>query len=214
MFMLFFFFWRNRPARARAASFVRFREVFGSYLVARTPEDERSTRRTDLYLTSHIPHKRQTSMPPAGRFLYSLFLLCTSSVLVSVSWLFCILPFCRYFPTHKTNIYAPGGNRTHNPSKRSSADPRLRLLGLWDRLVPISDRLWSSFRKIFTPQHWKLPFSYSDILKIRIFQCGRVWNCDFAVSLKPPVFSDSWHATCSVLYSPHCALREEMKYDG
>jgi hypothetical protein len=64
---------------------VRFREVFGSYTVARTPEDERSARRTDLYLTSHIPHKRQTSMPPAGRFLYSLFLLRTSSVLVSVS---------------------------------------------------------------------------------------------------------------------------------
>ena len=26
-----------------------------------------------------------------------------------------------------------GGIRTHNPSKRAAADPRLRLLGYWDR---------------------------------------------------------------------------------
>ena len=149
-----------------------------------------------------------------GLYLFSEFLLLFSFCTFFRLCLHCPGLFFCLLLTHKTNIYAPGGNRTHNPSKRSSADPRLRLLGLWDRLVPISDRLWSSFRKIFTPQHWKLPFSYSDILKIRIFQCGRVWNCDFAVSLKPPVFSDSWHATCSVLYSPHCALREEMKYDG
>jgi len=34
--------------------------------VGRMPLDEWSARRTDLYLTTHDTHKRQTSMPPAG----------------------------------------------------------------------------------------------------------------------------------------------------
>jgi hypothetical protein len=32
----------------------------------RTPLDELSARQTDLYLTAHNTHKRQTSMPPVG----------------------------------------------------------------------------------------------------------------------------------------------------
>ena len=34
--------------------------------VGRTPLDEWSARRRDLYLTTHNTHNRQTSMPPAG----------------------------------------------------------------------------------------------------------------------------------------------------
>jgi hypothetical protein len=34
--------------------------------VSRTPLDERSARRRDLYLTTHDTHKRQISMPPVG----------------------------------------------------------------------------------------------------------------------------------------------------
>ena len=34
--------------------------------VGRTPLDEWSTRRRDLYLTTHNTHNRQTSMPPVG----------------------------------------------------------------------------------------------------------------------------------------------------
>jgi hypothetical protein len=34
--------------------------------VGRTPLDEWSARRRDLYLTRHNTHKRQTSMPPGG----------------------------------------------------------------------------------------------------------------------------------------------------
>jgi hypothetical protein len=34
--------------------------------LGRTPLDEGSARRRDLYLTTHNTHKRQTSMPPAG----------------------------------------------------------------------------------------------------------------------------------------------------
>jgi len=35
--------------------------------------------------------------------------------------------------SHETDIHAPGGIRTHNPKKRSVADPRLRLRCHWDR---------------------------------------------------------------------------------
>jgi hypothetical protein len=36
--------------------------------------------------------------------------------------------------TQLSNIYAPGGIRTHNPSKRAAADPLLKPRGNWDRL--------------------------------------------------------------------------------
>ena len=35
--------------------------------------------------------------------------------------------------TQQTNIHAPGGIRTRNPSRRAAADSRLRPLGHWDR---------------------------------------------------------------------------------
>ena len=34
--------------------------------VGRTPLDERSARRRDLYLTTHDTHNRQIAMPPVG----------------------------------------------------------------------------------------------------------------------------------------------------
>jgi hypothetical protein len=34
--------------------------------VGRTPLDEQSARRRDIYLTTHDTHKRQISMPPVG----------------------------------------------------------------------------------------------------------------------------------------------------
>ena len=46
-----------------------------------------------------------------------------SSVLVSLSLLSCILPFCLY-SKHNKDIPAPGRIQTRNPSKRSAADPR------------------------------------------------------------------------------------------
>ena len=40
---------------------------------------------------------------------------------------------CPCSTTHNTNIHPPGGIRTRSPSKQAAADPRLRLLGHWDR---------------------------------------------------------------------------------
>ena len=41
---------------------------------------------------------------------------------------------------HNTNINAPDGIRTHNPSKRTAVDPRLKPRGHWDRQIRSPDR--------------------------------------------------------------------------
>ena len=66
----FFFFsplWRCGPTRAMASSFFRFLDHTQRRItVGRTPLDEWSARRRDLYLTTHNTHNRKTFMPPVG----------------------------------------------------------------------------------------------------------------------------------------------------
>ena len=64
---LFFFLWRCGPTRAMASSFLKFLDHTQLRItVGRTPLDEWSARRRDLYLTTHNIHNRQTSVPPVG----------------------------------------------------------------------------------------------------------------------------------------------------
>ena len=61
---IYFFFRRNNPQWARASSFTRFLDhTQRRTTVGRTPLDEWSARRRDLYLTTRSTHNRQTSMP-------------------------------------------------------------------------------------------------------------------------------------------------------
>ena len=61
------FFWRCDPTRVMASSFLRFLDhTQRPTTIGRTPLDEWSARRRDLYLTTHNTHNRQTSMPPVG----------------------------------------------------------------------------------------------------------------------------------------------------
>jgi hypothetical protein len=54
MAFTFSFFWRNSPQCARAASFTRFLDhTQRRTTISRTPLDEWSARRRDLYLTTH-----------------------------------------------------------------------------------------------------------------------------------------------------------------
>ena len=63
----FFFLWCCGPTRAMASSFLRFLDqTQWRITVGRTPLDEWSARRRDLYLTTHNTHNRQISMPPVG----------------------------------------------------------------------------------------------------------------------------------------------------
>ena len=64
---IYFFLWRCGPTRATASSFIRFLDhTQRRTAVGKTPLDEWSARRRDLYLTTHNTHNRQTSMPPVG----------------------------------------------------------------------------------------------------------------------------------------------------
>jgi hypothetical protein len=60
------FFWRHSPQWAMASSLTRFLDHTQlRTTLGRTPLDERSVRRRDLYQTTHNIH-RQTPMPPVG----------------------------------------------------------------------------------------------------------------------------------------------------
>jgi len=73
---VFFFSWRYKPhcgcilqpsSGALASSLKRFLDhTQRRATIGRTPLDEWSVRRTDLYLTTHNTHNRQTSMPWVG----------------------------------------------------------------------------------------------------------------------------------------------------
>ena len=61
------FYWRCDPTRTRSSSLMRLLDhTQRRTTVGRTPLDERSARRRDLYLTTHNTHNRQTSMLPMG----------------------------------------------------------------------------------------------------------------------------------------------------
>ena len=68
-FCLFVCFWRDSPQWVRDYSLTRFLDhTQGRITVGRTPLDECSVRRRDLYLTTHNTHAhdRETSMPLVG----------------------------------------------------------------------------------------------------------------------------------------------------
>ena len=63
----FFLSFGATPQWARGSSFTRFLDHTQRLTtVGRTPLDEGSARRRDLYLTTHNTHNKQTSMPPVG----------------------------------------------------------------------------------------------------------------------------------------------------
>jgi len=67
--LCYFFFnlWRCGPTRVLASSFLRFLDhTQRRTTVGKTPLDEWSARRRDLYLTTHNTYNRQTSMPAVG----------------------------------------------------------------------------------------------------------------------------------------------------
>ena len=67
LFLFVCYLWRCGPTRAVTSSFLRFLDhTQRRTTVGRTPLDEWSARRRDLYLTTHNTHNRQTSVPPVG----------------------------------------------------------------------------------------------------------------------------------------------------
>ena len=61
---VFFFRGATAPSGPGPPQYRGFRIILRRTTLGRTPLDERQARRRDLYLTTHNPNKRQTSMPP------------------------------------------------------------------------------------------------------------------------------------------------------
>ena len=62
---IIFVLWRCDPSQVMASSFLRFlNHTQQRTTVGRTPLDEWSARRRDLYLTPHNTHNKETSMAP------------------------------------------------------------------------------------------------------------------------------------------------------
>jgi len=59
--------WQCYPTRVMVSLFLRFQDhTQRRTTVGRTPLDEWSARRSDLYLKTHNTHNRQTSLPAVG----------------------------------------------------------------------------------------------------------------------------------------------------
>ena len=65
--IIFFPLWRCGPTGFTVSSFMRFLDhTQRGTTIGRTPLDEWSARRRDIYLTTYSNHNRQTSISPAG----------------------------------------------------------------------------------------------------------------------------------------------------
>ena len=64
--IIFFLPWRNSSRGPRPSHYWGFMIILRHTTLGRTPLDEWSARRTDLYLTTHNTYTWLTSMPPAG----------------------------------------------------------------------------------------------------------------------------------------------------
>jgi hypothetical protein len=103
--MFFVCFWRDSPQWARASPYPRFLDhTQRSTTVGRTPVDEWSARRRDLYLKTYNTHNRQTSMPPvrfeptisAGELLQS-YALGRAAMWNHLCW-------CSFYSSHQLSI--------------------------------------------------------------------------------------------------------------
>jgi hypothetical protein len=65
-------------------------------------------------------------------------------------WSACRRDLCLHRTTQQTNIHAPTGIRTRDPSNQAAADLRLRPRGRWDRLLCNTDvMLFAFYRLLF-----------------------------------------------------------------
>ena len=81
---------------------------------SRTPLDEGSARRRDLYLTTNNTHNRQTSMHPTGLFCFLNSFCCSLLVLFPYMFL-CLDCPCLFLCLYNTQHKHPCPRRYSNP---------------------------------------------------------------------------------------------------
>ena len=189
---MFVCFWCNSPQWARASSFTRFLDhTQRRTTVDRTPLDEWSARRRDLYLTTHNTHNRHTSMPPVGfeptisagerPQTYALDrsttgTSCLSSLLVlnvHVGWnileMLAQLLACRIIFMYDWKCLKNHGNFFSEPNNDSPMNTQAA--ALWSDKAEMRQRVLSEHKKSESQWNWqvtsefKITLSETDILK-------------------------------------------------
>jgi hypothetical protein len=129
---IFFFPMTRQPLRGpRPPDEASRSHTFRHTTLGRTPLDERPdntqhSQERDIHALGGIFFCFFACL---GFFPFDPFLYC----LILSSFLPLCGPYYRPYNKHNTNIHAPGGIRTHNPSKQAAVDPRLRPRCHWNR---------------------------------------------------------------------------------
>ena len=112
--------------------------------------------------------------------------------------------------SQQTEIHAPGGIRTCNPSRRSATHPRLRPLGHWDRLINVINQRNALYFHSRTAVPFTLPRHFYQVLYYKVVQIwpgqtvtclqtnspGHIWTTLYIM------YRSTLHETCSLLPNP------------
>ena len=121
--IILFFLWRYNPTRVMTSSFLRILDhTQRRSTVGRTPLDEWSARRRDLYLTTYNTHNRQISMPPMG---------CEPTISAGEGPQTCVLDRAATGTGTPSNIFSSnrGEKQSGCDAEHSHLLPRLRMSG-------------------------------------------------------------------------------------
>jgi hypothetical protein len=129
--------WHDSPLWARASSLSRLHDHTQAHHT-RQNSSGRVISPTQRPLPDDTQHSQETDIHTPGGYFFSgsvcpLDPFCIFGSFHPSSCHLCSILLSLY-NKHTTKILAPGGIRTHSPSKQTAADPRLRPHCHWDRL--------------------------------------------------------------------------------
>jgi len=101
--------------------------------------------------------------------------------------------------SQETDIHAPGGIRTYNPSRRAAVDLRLRPRGHWDRLVSQMSQNYESHRV------------NSSISNTSVFQTNGIKIALFGMSTY--IFVDTFQRLCVTRVSITLRMEASASYE-
>ena len=113
--------------------------------------------------------------------------------------------------SQQTNIHAPGGIRTRNPSKRAAAERRLRPCGHWDRRkIYRTYNVLSLYFKLISDRRWIL-MCYT-ILQDSIACCDNTIKCQHCFPTKPSQYIPVLPVEAKTSFSVTCEYVHQLPY--